>query len=214
MAPAGAGLLARAYENCTLTEDGFLDESTCYVPFWSTRTGTILKWSLFLGIVVALCLYLMIGYIHAQNRIQKGLPPLSYHRFLVSRTTLARVDPHYQPPQPAGFYPYAPERHYYDMHVMPPPVYDPNAPRPPMYEPPAGSIKVNTTQQFQAGQSQHGQQSQQSHQQNEERFEYAPPPGSPPPSSSRLQDSYAPPPGPPASSMGTQATGNNNPFRD
>ncbi|KAK4128617.1 hypothetical protein N657DRAFT_652249 [Parathielavia appendiculata] len=193
MAPGDPVLLAGAFENCTFTEDGFPDDSTCYVPFWSTRTGSILKWSLFLGIVVVLCLYLLIGYIHAQNRIQKGLPPLSYHRFLVSHATLAPVDPHYRPPQPASFYPYTPERHYYDMHATPPPVYDPNAPRPPKYEPPAGSTKVRSTHQAEAGQSQQGQQSQQ---QNEERFEYAPPPG------------------PPASSMWAQGTGNTDTFRN
>lgn len=211
MAPTAAALFARRFENCTFTEDGYIDESSCYVPFWSTRTGTIVKWSVFLGIVTALSLYLLIGYVHAQKRIRKGLPPLGYHRFLVSRAALAQVDPRYRPPQPANLYPYTPEQHYYDMHAMPPPVYDPNAPRPPMYEPPAGSTKVNSTQQGAAGQSQQGQESRQEH---EERFEYAPPPGSPPPSSSRPQETYAPPPGPPPSTGRPQGTGNTNPFRD
>jgi len=69
-----------SYRNCTQTEDGFIDEDSCYVPFWSTKTGVIVKWSLFLAICVAFTLYLLIGYIHAKKRIQRGLPPLSYHR--------------------------------------------------------------------------------------------------------------------------------------
>jgi hypothetical protein len=37
MAPTVIHLLARRFENCTFTEDGYLDESSCYVPFWSTK---------------------------------------------------------------------------------------------------------------------------------------------------------------------------------
>lgn len=79
----GVTLIARqyvSYRNCSRTEDGFIDEDSCYVPFWSTKTGVIVKWSLFLAICVAFGLYLLIGYIHAKKRIQKGLPPLGYHR--------------------------------------------------------------------------------------------------------------------------------------
>ncbi|KAK3301013.1 uncharacterized protein B0H64DRAFT_29208 [Chaetomium fimeti] len=193
MAPAVAHLFARDYENCTFDEEGYIDENSCYVPFWSTRTGTIVKWSLFLGIIVAAGLYLLVGYVHAQKRIKKGLPPLSYHRFLVSRATLARVDPRYRPVQPGAVYiPTAAERNYYDMQAMPPPVYDPNAPRPPMYEPPSGSTKIEPYQQQQGVQ--------QSQQPTEQRFEYGPPPGSPPvPGPS--QGTCAPPPGPPPSAV-------------
>ncbi|KAG7292495.1 hypothetical protein NEMBOFW57_002530 [Staphylotrichum longicolle] len=206
MAPTAALLFSRRLENCTFTEDGYIDENSCDVPFWSSRTGAIVKWSLFLGLIVIVGLYLLIGYVHAQRRIQKGLPPLGYHRFLVSRSVLARVDPRYRPPQPANVYPYHPDAQYYDMHAVPPPVYDPNAPRPPMYEPPSGATKINSNQQQpSSGPSQ---------EQNEEGVEYGPPPGSPPPSSSRLRDTYAPPPGPPPSAVRPQGTGNTNPFRD
>ena len=239
MAPAAALLFSRRLENCTFTEDGYIDESSCDVPFWSSRvgaapccllktrwltpwqTGAIVKWSLFLGIIVIFGLYLLIGYVHAQKRIQKGLPPLGYHRvclgvlpghkmlmfvqFLVSRSALARVDPRYRPPQPANIYPYHPDGQYYDMHAVPPPVYDPNAARPPMYEPPAGATKINSNQQ---------QPNSGLGPETDERVEYGPPPGSPPPSSSRLQDTYAPPPGPPPGAIRPQGTGNTNPFRD
>ncbi|KAK4239685.1 hypothetical protein C8A03DRAFT_32206 [Achaetomium macrosporum] len=189
MAPMAARLFSRQFDNCTLTEDGDIDESSCYVPFWNTRTGYIVKWSLFLGIVTIISLYLLLGYIHAQRRIRRGLAPLGYHRFLVSRATLAQVDPRYRYPQPMNVYPYAPEGYYYDMHAMPPPVYDPNAPRPPKYEPPAGSTNVNPAQQ---------QSAQQSQQPLDQHVVYTPPAG-PPPTSTQSQGTYAPPPGPPPS---------------
>jgi hypothetical protein len=87
------------YEGCTLTADGDIDESSCYVPFWNTKvgclqplasharmiltplqTGYIVKWSVFLAIVAIISLYLLLGYMHAQRRIRKGLAPLGYHR--------------------------------------------------------------------------------------------------------------------------------------
>ncbi|KAL2270067.1 hypothetical protein VTJ83DRAFT_2251 [Remersonia thermophila] len=153
MAPTAAfSILHRRYEDCR-KDVGFLDDDDddeCYGSFWSSKEGMIIKWSLFLGFIVACLLYLLIGYIHAHHRIKKGLPPLSYHRFLISRDVLARVDPLYAPPPPRPYgrpassasasnvyYPWAPGPQYVDMYAMPPPMYDPNAPRPPKYEPPA-----------------------------------------------------------------------------
>lgn len=104
------------------------------VPFWWTRTGHIVKWSIFLGLLALISLYLILGYAHAKRRMNKGLPPLGYHRFLVSRAQLARVDPRYAYPQPAAYGTYYPPNGGYGMYAMPPPVYDPNAPRPPMYD--------------------------------------------------------------------------------
>ncbi|KAL2135625.1 hypothetical protein VTI74DRAFT_7575 [Chaetomium olivicolor] len=209
MAPTAAALFARQFENCTFTEDGYIDENSCYVPFWGTKTGVIVKWSLFLGIIVLVGLYLLLGYLHAQRRIQKGLPPLAYHRFLVSRATLAQVDPRYRYSQPANIRPYNPDTQYLDMYAMPPPVYDPNAPRPPAYEPPTGSTKVEPNQQRDADQ---GQQSQ-GQQPTGQHVDYPPPPGSPPPRR-QSQEAYAPPPGPPPSTVRPQGTGSTNPFRD
>ncbi|KAK0733520.1 hypothetical protein B0T26DRAFT_619218, partial [Lasiosphaeria miniovina] len=155
---------------CQLTDDGFIDEDSCYVPFWYTRTGVIVKWSLFLGLTMAIALYLLVGYLHAKKRLQKGLPPLAYHRWLVSRAERGRVDPRFQPPN-ATVRPY-----YYnangqpiDMYTMPPPVYDPNTARPPNYEgpPPAGSTKANPSQWTESTQRPADE-------------EYAAPPGPPP----------------------------------
>ncbi|KAL2022754.1 hypothetical protein VTK56DRAFT_4570 [Thermocarpiscus australiensis] len=202
MAVIASMLMSRQVQACTTTPDGFIDEDSCYVPFWNTRTGVIIKWSVLLGIVLLCGLYLILGYMHAQRRIQKGLPPLAYHRFLVSRATLAQVDPRYRHPA-ATVTPYTPESHYYDMHAVPPPVYDPDAPRPPKYEPPAGSTKAESNQQYGGEQSQ---------QPSGGPAEYAPPEG-PPPSFVQSQETYAPPPRPPPSTLQPQGTGNANPSR-
>ena len=41
MAPLGALLFSRRFENCTFTEDGYIDESSCDVPFWVSRVGVV-----------------------------------------------------------------------------------------------------------------------------------------------------------------------------
>ncbi|KAK6210751.1 hypothetical protein LQW54_005956 [Pestalotiopsis sp. IQ-011] len=140
------------------------------VPFWWTRTGIIVKWSIFLAIVVGFMLWLVLGYMHAKRRINKGLKPLGYHRCLLGRAELARVDPAYGYPH-ATYTNYAPPgAGYYGMQPMPPPVYDPN--RPPQYPggpappPPMGGSKVDPEQG--AG-------------------DYAPPSGPPPPASQQPQ---------------------------
>ncbi|KAM7191800.1 hypothetical protein V8F20_009163 [Naviculisporaceae sp. PSN 640] len=187
-----------------INEDGWYDSDLCSnVPFWWTKTGYIVKWSLFLGFTTILFLYLLVGYLHAKSRLKKGLAPLGYHRFLVARRDLARVDPRYQyPPANAYYYePHQPAPAYgaYGMHTMPPPpVYDPNAPRPPVYQfdveaqagpgpaqPPAGATKVDPSQPVQRPADQQAEQ-------------------------------YEAPPGPPpaASNIPPQNTGSTNPFRN
>lgn len=44
------------------------------------QEGLIVKWSVFLGLMLLITLYITIGYIHAKKRIRKGLVPLAYHR--------------------------------------------------------------------------------------------------------------------------------------
>ncbi|KAH8905896.1 hypothetical protein BR93DRAFT_998044 [Coniochaeta sp. PMI_546] len=166
-------------------DDDGLDDS--YVPFWYTRTGIIVKWSLFLGIVILFSAYLFIGYTHAKKRIARGLPPLAYHRWLVSRGQLASVDPRYAYPAPAGFATYRPPQNEYGMYAMPPPVYDPNAPRPPMYYGPTEQdvgTKVDPDQ---------------------SRPAYQQP---------TVTEEYEAPAGPPPSAVRPQGTGNSNPFRN
>ncbi|EGS18076.1 uncharacterized protein CTHT_0060910 [Thermochaetoides thermophila DSM 1495] len=157
MAPPISRPVYRRYEPCVRTNQGYIDADSCYVPFWSTREGVIIKWSLFLGLIVFISLYLLVGYLHAQQRLKKGLAPLSYHRFLVPRSSRNPNNRYSYPPQTAVLRPLTAEAHYLDLHSIPPPVYDPNAPRPPAYEPSAGSTKVEPNQ----GQSLQQQQQQQ-----------------------------------------------------
>ncbi|KAK4181726.1 hypothetical protein QBC36DRAFT_40110 [Triangularia setosa] len=228
-----ATLLARQYygRNCTRDEDGYLvSDENCYVSFWNTKTGIIVKWSLFLAILLFFSLYLLIGYIHARKRVQAGLPPLGYHRFLVNRATLAQVDPRYRYPQ-STFTPYhgysnsGNDYQYYHMQGMPPPpVYDPNAPRPPVYEPPAGATKAGEGSGVNVAATSTSPPPPPPQDSGNGGYLYGPPPGPPPPPAavvapvpSSSVDQYAPPPGPPPPPSGNiqpQGTGNStNPFR-
>jgi hypothetical protein len=42
MASEMKALVARQYRYCDRTEDGFIDETSCYVPFWYTRVRHLL----------------------------------------------------------------------------------------------------------------------------------------------------------------------------
>ncbi|KAI5865886.1 hypothetical protein GGS23DRAFT_358867 [Durotheca rogersii] len=138
--PSSAQVVRRQY----VEQDGRV------IWFWYTRTGVIVKWSIFLGISVLLALYLILGRIHAKRRVRAGLKPLAYHSWLLSRQEKAAVDPRYAWPN-ATYNAYhshqAPPPGYgygsYGMHPMPPPVYDPNN-RPPVYE--GAGPKVDPTQ--------------------------------------------------------------------
>ncbi|KAJ9132982.1 hypothetical protein NKR23_g11064 [Pleurostoma richardsiae] len=171
---------------------GFVEENGRLVPFWYSRTGVIVKWSVFLGLFTIIGLYLLIGYTHAKRRMRKGLPPLAYHRWLVSKAELARVDPRYAYPQPAGYSNYRPD--YYGMQpqpfAAPPPVYDPNAPRPPIYDGPEGATKVAP--------SQYG---------NQPTYRPADQDQAP------MGDDFAPPPGPPPAVTANHTGSSNNPYR-
>ncbi|KAL7620699.1 hypothetical protein AAE478_009694 [Parahypoxylon ruwenzoriense] len=156
----------------------YVEQDGRLVWFWYTRTGVIIKWSLFLGISILLALYLVLGRIHAKRRVRAGMKPLAYHSWLLSRQEKSGVDPRYAWPQ-ASFTTYQPGPGYsagpsgaYGMHSMPPPVYDPNN-RPPVYEggpaaPPVGS-KIDPAQ-TSSGSAQQ---------------DYAPPPGPPPAAAQR-----------------------------
>ncbi|KAF4589479.1 ubiquitin-protein ligase Sel1/Ubx2 [Ophiocordyceps camponoti-floridani] len=127
---------------------GWVREGDFLVPWWQSRTGVIIKWVVFLVIVLLFTLYVLGGYLHARYRIKKGLPPLAYHRCLVARRM--------QPPPMAGHHNGWPQQGYYGppppngfaMNNMgAPPVYDPT--RPPTYmgaPPPDGGSKVDPSQ--------------------------------------------------------------------
>lgn len=58
----------------------FSPSRTITNPRGTQQTGQIVKWSLFLALVLFICLYLTIGFFHAKKRIRENRPPLAYHR--------------------------------------------------------------------------------------------------------------------------------------
>jgi len=72
--------------------------------------------------------------------MKKGLPLLSYHKWLVSTEQRMKYDPSYV--NPSSYYVATTG---FGMQPMPPPVYNPNAPLPPSYQPQNGS-KVDPSQ--------------------------------------------------------------------
>ncbi|KAI1147113.1 hypothetical protein F4825DRAFT_165535 [Nemania diffusa] len=150
-----------------------------YVWFWYTTTGIIIKYTIFFAVLFLVAAWVIGGRIHAKRRLRKGLKPLAYHAWLLSRVERAQVDPAYayaaQNPvyRPVYGNGNGNGADYYGMHPMPPPVYDPS--RPPVYDgPPAGS-KVDPEQERQApAQQTQGVEA-----------EYAPPAGPPPSAAGR-----------------------------
>ncbi|KAI1815576.1 hypothetical protein GGS20DRAFT_543014 [Poronia punctata] len=161
----------------------YVEEDGQDVWFWYTTPGIIIKYVVFLSILLLLLVWIVGGRVHAKRRLIRGQKPMAYHAWLLSRRERAQVDPTYRWPQPTYYAVYRPANtnanphdgtaEYYGMHSMPPPpMYDPN--RPPVYEGPSapapaaasGTSKVDPRQ----GEVVHD--------------EYAPPPG-PPPSSHR-----------------------------
>ncbi|KAI0109219.1 hypothetical protein GGR51DRAFT_513089 [Nemania sp. FL0031] len=152
-----------------------------YVWFWYTTTGIIVKYTIFFAFLFAIAAWVIGGRVHAKRRLRKGLKPLSYHAWLLSRAERAQVDPAYayaaQNPvyRPVYGHPNG-GADYYGMHPMPPPVYDPT--RPPVYDgPPAGS-KIDPVQDRQA-------QPQPQTQAQGGATDYAPPAGPPPSAAGR-----------------------------
>ncbi|KAI0976760.1 hypothetical protein F4678DRAFT_414414 [Xylaria arbuscula] len=148
-----------------------------YVWFWYTTPGVIVKYTVFFGIVLLLVGWIIGGRFHAKRRARKGLKPLRYHAWLLSRYERAQVDPSYAShPQPVygvyrPVYGNGGGGDDYGMHSMPPPVYDPS--RPPVYDgPPVGS-KVDPVQDRQG-------QGQTQAQTRTGTDDYAPPAGPPP----------------------------------
>jgi len=158
--------------------------------FWWTREGQIVRWSIFFGIFFLFLAYMVGGYYHAKRRINKGLPPLAYHRWLLSRRQRARYDPNYR--NPSVYYNTYPDGGQYGMHPMPPPMYDPSQPPPPTYQPPAGGTKIDPSQ-------------------------WRAEPTRRPATSGEPSPAYEAPPGPPPTAVQANHTGgstvSNNPYR-
>lgn len=56
------------------------DEFVRYDSFWWSPTGYVVKWSIMAGIFLIIFVWFIGGYVHAQRRMKKGLPPMKYHR--------------------------------------------------------------------------------------------------------------------------------------
>ncbi|KAJ9615753.1 hypothetical protein H2200_001830 [Cladophialophora chaetospira] len=63
-----------------------------------------IKWAIVAAIFLLFSLYFVGGYLHAQRRMKKGLPPLAYHRWLVTRRQKAAFVAQY--PQHAHLFPF------------------------------------------------------------------------------------------------------------
>ncbi|KAL9623781.1 MAG: hypothetical protein Q9160_002012 [Pyrenula sp. 1 TL-2023] len=108
--------------------------------YWSP-TAYAVKWGIVGAIFLFALIYVVGGYLHAQRRMKKGLRPLAYHRFLVSRSQRARFEP-------MNNYTFTPVNNGYAMngYPAPPPAYNPAYPPPPNYMPPEGASKAAPAQ--------------------------------------------------------------------
>ncbi|KAF1812324.1 hypothetical protein P152DRAFT_397807 [Eremomyces bilateralis CBS 781.70] len=122
--------------------DDFVHDHYYSDSFWWSPAGYVAKWVIVGTIFFFLLTWIVGGYLHARHRVRKGLPPLRYHRWLLSRSQRARFDP-----GPGAYYHAQPYGWSYRMdgrHVEPPPVYSNDLP--PTYQPPAGASKINPNQ--------------------------------------------------------------------
>ncbi|EXJ74124.1 uncharacterized protein A1O5_02418 [Cladophialophora psammophila CBS 110553] len=135
--------------------------------WWYSPTADAIKWAVVAAILLAFSLYFLAGHLHARRRMQKGLPPLAYHRWLVSRRQKAaflQQHPQYanqfafyraqqERVGPYGSYSYAPgSGQAYQMGGMygpPPPAYH-EPEYVPAYTPPQknGPNKVDPDQRY------------------------------------------------------------------
>ena len=89
-------------------------------------------------------LFFVGGYVHARRRLNKGLAPLPYHRWMVRR--------YMHPPSQQQGYQFHPQPQYqgYQMenYAPPPPAYTAADAPPPVYQPPVGGSKVLADQSY------------------------------------------------------------------
>ncbi|ETN37109.1 uncharacterized protein HMPREF1541_08099 [Cyphellophora europaea CBS 101466] len=124
------------------------DDDDIVCNYWGcvSYTSYVIKWAVFGGLMAACLLFFFGGYIHAKQRMKKGLAPLSYHRWMIPRRQ--RIAFHAAHPNLPN--PYIQRQWYtpgYGMHPVnhygpPPPQY--GTPEwLPAYAPPADGSNVN-----------------------------------------------------------------------
>ncbi|KAF2846833.1 hypothetical protein T440DRAFT_220222 [Plenodomus tracheiphilus IPT5] len=144
-------VLAKRY-NCIIDDDGYRQ---CYSDdsFWYTDKGIIIKWIILITFFLVFFGWFVGGYIHAKQRLRKGLPLLAYHRFLIPYSTRRAANP---PQNHFTFYqtqqnPYHSNSNQYTQRqdgawTDPPPLYQ-NTDSPPQYfAPPVGATKMSPSQ--------------------------------------------------------------------
>lgn len=113
--------------------------------FLYSDEGRTIRYGILLGIIFVFFAFVIISYQHATIRLRQGLPPLAYHRWLVSRKRREQLEPRSgdqaqsaQPENSFSFYQYE-----HALHPVPPPAYNPNYVQPPAYPgPPEGATKT------------------------------------------------------------------------
>ncbi|GAB7347407.1 hypothetical protein MBLNU459_g4333t1 [Dothideomycetes sp. NU459] len=136
---------------------GFADDGSCDSSdddFWLSGTGMGVRYAIVALVFAGLVVLLFLSYLHAQRRLRRGLAPLGYHRWLVSRRQYNPYPPqnnyqHYNNPTQQGY----PMNGYYNPQAappfqQPPPAYN-QWDAPPVYQPPAGASKAMANQHVQ-----------------------------------------------------------------
>ncbi|KAF8469588.1 hypothetical protein BDZ91DRAFT_57998 [Kalaharituber pfeilii] len=110
-----------------------------------SEEGRTIRYGILLGIIFLFIVFLTISYKHAHCRMNQGLPPLAYHRWLVSRKRRAEFErASSEPEQNFSFY-----QHEHGLHPVPPPAYNPQYVQPPSYPgPPEDASKSNPQQYY------------------------------------------------------------------
>jgi len=113
--------------------------------WWTSPTAYAIKWGIIAGIFVVFIAIFLGSHYHAQRRMKRGLAPLGYHRWLVTRSQRSRFEAPAQ--DDFSFYP---AQDGYAMHgyVPPPPAYNPDGDNVPAYTPPEGASKANPSQNY------------------------------------------------------------------
>ncbi|RMZ78085.1 hypothetical protein DV737_g4004, partial [Chaetothyriales sp. CBS 132003] len=67
--------------------------------WWQLQTAIMVKWAIIGALFVGLLALVLGGYLHARRRMQKGKPPLSYHKlmaFYAAHPNLAESQAYFQ----------------------------------------------------------------------------------------------------------------------
>ena len=148
----------RAAEQLVKRQNSNIDDGDTFSDYgneswWWSDTGMAVRYAVICVIFAAILLYFLGGYWHARRRLQKGQPPLAYHRWMVNRSVRYRQPQHHQH-QATPFQPYYPRDPYQEGYQLngyappnnPPPAYHGDAP--PAYAPPEGASKAMADQNY------------------------------------------------------------------